>query len=66
MTGKSAQAPRVVECPRCGAPVSWTLAAKFRPFCSERCKFVDLGDWATERYRVAGDEAPPDDTTQEH
>jgi hypothetical protein len=28
----------------------------FRPFCSERCKLMDLGGWATERYRVAGPE----------
>jgi endogenous inhibitor of DNA gyrase (YacG/DUF329 family) len=25
---------------------------KWRPFCSERCKVIDLGDWASERYRV--------------
>jgi hypothetical protein len=30
-----------------------------RPFCSERCRMVDLGNWASERYRVAG--APPGD-----
>ena len=29
---------------------------KWRPFCSERCKTLDLGDWAAERYRVATEE----------
>ena len=50
---------RVVACPRCGTPVPWTPASRWRPFCSERCKVIDLGDWAAERYRIAGVE-PPD------
>ena len=32
--------------------VVWTRENKFRPFCSERCKMIDLGQWATEAYRV--------------
>jgi uncharacterized protein len=52
---------RTVACPRCGALVEWSEVARYRPFCSERCKLIDLGAWATERYRVAGDEPPPDD-----
>ena len=41
-------------------PVAWSSANKFRPFCSERCKLIDLGQWATEAYRVpqAGDPDP--------
>jgi len=50
MTGMSA--PRLVPCPRCGKPVEWSAANAFRPFCSERCKLIDLGAWASERYRV--------------
>jgi endogenous inhibitor of DNA gyrase (YacG/DUF329 family) len=34
---------------------------KWRPFCSERCKLVDLGDWAAERYRVPAQDEKPDD-----
>jgi endogenous inhibitor of DNA gyrase (YacG/DUF329 family) len=34
---------------------------KWRPFCSERCKIIDLGDWAAERYRVPAEEPPDDD-----
>ena len=35
-------------------------ANKWRPFCSERCKTIDLGDWASERYRVPTQEGPED------
>lgn len=44
--------PRTVACPRCSAPVVWTPDSRYRPFCSERCKYMDLGAWATESYRV--------------
>jgi len=42
----------VVSCPTCSKKVEWSEANKYRPFCSERCKMIDLGAWATERYRV--------------
>jgi endogenous inhibitor of DNA gyrase (YacG/DUF329 family) len=42
----------VVSCPICGAAVAWTAENRWRPFCSERCKLIDLGQWATEKYRV--------------
>jgi hypothetical protein len=45
-------APRIVACPTCGARVPWTPESKFRPFCSERCKMIDLGAWANESYRI--------------
>ena len=47
---------RYVPCPRCGKQVPWWPESEFRPFCSERCKTVDLGAWATEQYRVAAEE----------
>ena len=50
----------VVDCPTCGNKVEWAEVNKFRPFCSERCKQMDLGAWASEDFRVAS-EAPPDD-----
>jgi endogenous inhibitor of DNA gyrase (YacG/DUF329 family) len=52
-------APRVVACPHCGKPVEWTSASRWRPFCSERCKMIDLGAWASESYRVP-EASPPD------
>jgi endogenous inhibitor of DNA gyrase (YacG/DUF329 family) len=44
---------RKVQCPRCGASTEYSLQNKWRPFCSERCKMIDLGKWAAEEYRVA-------------
>jgi uncharacterized protein len=53
---------RTVACPRCGGPSVFSRENKWRPFCSERCKMIDLGAWATESYRVAAEEQePPDD-----
>ena len=43
---------RVVNCPHCGKPVPWSAANPFRPFCSERCRLIDFGAWATEAYRI--------------
>ncbi|MCG2585301.1 DNA gyrase inhibitor YacG [Massilia sp. TS11] len=43
-----------VSCPTCGAKVEWTEAATYRPFCSERCKQIDLGAWAEEKYKIPG------------
>jgi len=39
--------------------VEWTEANKYRPFCSERCKLIDLGAWAEEKYSIPGS-APTD------
>jgi len=50
--------PKVVACPQCGTPVEWSSASRFRPFCSERCKLIDLGAWASEQYRVAAPDEP--------
>jgi endogenous inhibitor of DNA gyrase (YacG/DUF329 family) len=43
---------RIVNCPQCGKSVPWNEASAFRPFCSERCKLNDLGQWAAEAYRI--------------
>jgi len=43
---------RSVACPQCGARVEWAPGSRFRPFCSERCKLIDLGAWASESYRI--------------
>lgn len=45
-------APRTVPCPTCGGPSVFAPQNKWRPFCSERCKNIDLGAWASEGYRV--------------
>ena len=48
-----------IKCPKCGREILYDPANPFRPFCSERCKMIDLGRWLMEDYRVpaqAGDE----------
>ena len=53
--------PATVLCPTCGAAVAWTAENRWKPFCSERCKLIDLGQWATEKYRVPAEEQEPED-----
>lgn len=56
------EAPAVVACPRCQELVVWSTDSPFRPFCSERCKLIDLGAWADESHRIPGDDTPPVNT----
>ncbi len=43
---------RLVNCPYCKKQSEYSLENAFRPFCSERCKMIDLGVWATEGYAI--------------
>jgi endogenous inhibitor of DNA gyrase (YacG/DUF329 family) len=54
-------AVRVVPCPTCGGPSLYAPENRWRPFCSERCRSIDFGAWATERYRVPVKPDPEDD-----
>jgi hypothetical protein len=47
-----------VSCPTCQRPVEWSDASPFRPFCSERCRLIDLGAWMTEKHAIPGEEMP--------
>jgi hypothetical protein len=47
--------PRTVKCPTCRKESPWENNPH-RPFCSDRCRVVDLGAWAQERYRIPGQE----------
>jgi len=44
----------IVKCPTCQRDVAWTDIHPFRPFCSERCRLVDLGAWLTEQRGLPG------------
>jgi uncharacterized protein len=50
-----------VPCPRCGKKSPFTPGNAWRPFCSERCKLIDLGAWASESYRVPDTSTPLED-----
>ncbi len=46
--------PAEMQCPTCKAKVLWNDDFPHRPFCSERCKLIDFGDWASEKNTIAG------------
>ena len=49
--------PLRVKCPQCGKPTAYE-GNPWRPFCSERCKLIDLGEWAEGRYAIPAEEPP--------
>lgn len=53
-----AMSDRKVPCPTCRKPVDWNPDNRWRPFCSERCKTIDLGGWLQESNRIPGIELP--------
>lgn len=61
-----AKKPAIVACPQCGKDVIWkSEVSPYRPFCSERCKLIDLGQWAAGGYSIPltgqSDEEPFDE-----
>ncbi|MEX2239553.1 MAG: DNA gyrase inhibitor YacG [Burkholderiales bacterium] len=57
------QPVRTVPCPRCGMPAPFSRDNAWRPFCSDCCRLIDLGNWAAETYRVPETGADPPDET---
>ncbi len=56
--------PPKVLCPRCGEVASWA-GNPHRPFCSERCRLIDLGAWASEDYKIPGKPQAPEDLVRD-
>lgn len=59
---------RAVACPTCKQLTEFSPDNPYRPFCSKRCKLIDLGSWATEQYAIPADaksDQLPDDFTQQ-
>jgi uncharacterized protein len=54
--------PRTVACPQCAAPVEWSPTSRWRPFCSERCRMMDVAAWASEAYRIPVEDATEDES----
>ncbi|MCX7102110.1 MAG: DNA gyrase inhibitor YacG [Methylobacter sp.] len=55
----------IVKCPNCGSSVAWIPEQISKPFCSERCKLIDLGEWAMEEKKIPG-ESIDIDTEEDH
>lgn len=55
MTNPSKPTVRIARCPRCGASSRLDEQNPWRPFCSERCKLIDLGDWLEGRNAIPGE-----------
>ena len=53
--------PVFMKCPICKKEIKWE-GNPFRPFCSERCRFIDLGNWASERYRMPYRDQEPEES----
>ncbi|MGH8403075.1 MAG: DNA gyrase inhibitor YacG [Gammaproteobacteria bacterium] len=51
---------QIVTCPHCGKRVLWTVESEWKPFCSERCKLIDLGDWLLEKHVIPTNTQPED------
>ena len=58
--------PQIVKCPTCRREIDWANSP-FRPFCSERCKLIDLGAWLSEKHTIPGETADlePDPDNQD-
>ncbi|MGH8210298.1 MAG: DNA gyrase inhibitor YacG [Steroidobacteraceae bacterium] len=59
--------PPRVKCPTCRREIDWA-SSPFRPFCSERCRLIDLGAWLSEKHAIPGERAPgePEAADDEH
>ncbi|MCH7743461.1 MAG: DNA gyrase inhibitor YacG [Proteobacteria bacterium] len=52
----------IVKCPTCDKAVAWISSSTYRPFCSDRCRIIDLGEWADGKRTIPAD-ADHDDVT---
>ncbi|MBV1787100.1 DNA gyrase inhibitor YacG [Marinobacterium sp. D7] len=43
---------KTINCPQCGKPTLYSPENSYRPFCSKRCRLIDLGEWASEGYQI--------------
>lgn len=57
--------PKKIKCPQCGRLAIYSTENPYRPFCSERCKTIDLGDWASEKYSIPATPTSSDSLTYE-
>jgi endogenous inhibitor of DNA gyrase (YacG/DUF329 family) len=48
----SSKVLRKAHCPQCNVAMVYDVSNPYRPFCSERCKLIDLGQWSAGAYRI--------------
>jgi endogenous inhibitor of DNA gyrase (YacG/DUF329 family) len=66
MTQEYSTELKTVSCPTCSARVRWIPAERWRPFCSERCRLIDLGNWFDESNSIPAEEGLPEDSDYGH
>lgn len=58
--------PARVRCPTCKREIAWSDEFPHRPFCSDRCRLIDLGAWLSEKHAIPEHEPEPGgDTARE-
>jgi hypothetical protein len=60
LNSDKAPTAKIIKCPTCNKSTVWSEENPWRPFCSERCKLIDLGDWIEERRRIPDSSDTPD------
>ncbi|MBL6687154.1 MAG: DNA gyrase inhibitor YacG [Pseudomonadales bacterium] len=58
-------ADAIVQCPTCRKAVAWITASIYKPFCSERCQLIDLGEWASGNRSIPSDSEHDDVTASD-
>jgi len=43
---------KTIKCPECGKATEYSTQNEYRPFCSKRCKLIDLGEWIEGKYKI--------------
>ncbi len=56
--------PKIITCPTCGKLIEWPDKTQFRPFCSERCRLIDLGAWFSGEYAIPDESGDGDEKSE--
>ncbi|MCG8673077.1 MAG: DNA gyrase inhibitor YacG [Pseudomonadales bacterium] len=54
-----------IKCPTCQKEQEWSEDNQYRPFCSDRCRLIDLGEWASENHKISSPIGPIDEFDEE-
>lgn len=52
----TSQSHKINRCPICNKECNYHMNSRYKPFCSDRCKLIDLGEWANETRRIPTEE----------